>query len=514
MFAPDAALMPAARRLAAVLVGLASFLFAGQAWAESTRVSFILVNDIYLMSDQVGPDGQRRGGFARLATIVKAERAKGGHVIFAHAGDTLSPSLMSGIDHGAHIMTLTNLVKPEIFVPGNHEFDFGKATFLQRMAEANFPLYAANMRGPDGQMLPNFKDRSVVTFDGVRIGLTGATYDATPRASSPGDLKFLPTVATTKEQAEILHREGADFVVAVVHADRKQDYELMAARSIELVLTGHDHDLFINYDGRNAMVESSYDAQYVTIVDVAIDVKVEDGNRTVSWWPQFRVMDTATVTPDPEVAAVVAGFEQDLSRELDTPIGTTATELDSRTASVRTREAAIGNLFTDAVRDSAHSDVAILNGGGIRGGKIYPPGTTISRRDILSELPFSNRVVTIEVSGAALRRAIENGLSLWPATSGRFPQVSGMTIEADTSKPAGRRVNAIRVGGQRLVNTKIYRVATNDYMARGGDDYTMFRDAPRILPDADGPLVTNEVIDYVQRLGTVRPRVEGRIVLK
>jgi 2',3'-cyclic-nucleotide 2'-phosphodiesterase (5'-nucleotidase family) len=104
---------------------------------------------------------------------VKAERAKGGHVIFAHAGDTLSPSLMSGLDHGAHIMTLTNLIPPDIFVPGNHEFDFGKAEFFKRMDEARFPLYAANLRGADGAPLPNFKDRSVVTFDGVRIGLTG-----------------------------------------------------------------------------------------------------------------------------------------------------------------------------------------------------------------------------------------------------------------------------------------------------------------------------------------------------
>ena len=93
------------------------------------------------------PDGKRRGGFARLAAVVKAERAKGGHVVFAHGGDTLSPSLMSGIDQGAHIIALTNMLKPDIFVPGNHEFDFGKAVFLKRMAEAKFPVFAANMRG-------------------------------------------------------------------------------------------------------------------------------------------------------------------------------------------------------------------------------------------------------------------------------------------------------------------------------------------------------------------------------
>jgi 5'-nucleotidase / UDP-sugar diphosphatase len=65
-------------------------------------------------------------------------------VIFAHAGDTLSPSLMSGLDRGAGILTLTNLIAPDIFAPGNHEFDFGKATFLERMAEAGFPAAAVS----------------------------------------------------------------------------------------------------------------------------------------------------------------------------------------------------------------------------------------------------------------------------------------------------------------------------------------------------------------------------------
>ncbi len=191
--------MPIIRRLALLFV-LAVLLAANAAWAQSTRVTFILVNDIYIMGDQAMPDGARRGGFARLAAVVKAERAKGGHVIFAHAGDTLSPSLMSGLDHGAHIMTLTNMVRPDIFAPGNHEFDFGKETFLQRMAEAKFPLYAANLRGPDGKPLPNFKDRTMVTLDGVRIGLTGATFDGTPRISSPGDLQFQPILSTMKSR--------------------------------------------------------------------------------------------------------------------------------------------------------------------------------------------------------------------------------------------------------------------------------------------------------------------------
>src|SRR6478609_5560721 len=140
------------------------------AWADSTKVTFILTNDIYQMDETLMADGKRRGGFARLAAVVKAERAKGGHVVFAHGGDTLSPSLMSGIDQGAHVMVLTNAIKPDIFVPGNHEFDFGKAMFFQRMAEAKFPVFAANMRDADGKPLAGFKDRDIVSFDGVRVG--------------------------------------------------------------------------------------------------------------------------------------------------------------------------------------------------------------------------------------------------------------------------------------------------------------------------------------------------------
>src|SRR5580765_5689776 len=191
-----------------VTFGLAAAVVMPQrrAWADSTKITFILTNDIYQMGETLMADGRRRGGFARLAAVVKAERAKGGHVVFAHGGDTLSPSLMSGIDQGAHIMALTNALKPNIFVPGNHEFDFGKAVFRKRMAEATFPVFAANMTEADGRPLAGIKDRDIISFDGIRIGLVGGAHDNTPRMSSSEDLQFRPTVAAMKTQAEALRR--------------------------------------------------------------------------------------------------------------------------------------------------------------------------------------------------------------------------------------------------------------------------------------------------------------------
>jgi 5'-nucleotidase / UDP-sugar diphosphatase len=502
-----------------LVVGLTiAVLIATAARAETAKVTFIMMNDIYLMGDVAMPDGGRRGGFARLAAVVKAERARaaqsGGHVILAHGGDTLSPSIMSGIDQGAHIVALTNMLRPDIFAPGNHEFDFGKDVFLKRMAEGNFPVFAANLRRPDGRPLPQFKDRDIVIIDGVRIGLTGAAHDQSPRLSNPGDLKFAPSVATMKQEAETLRREGADFVVAVIHAERSQGHELMATRAVDLVLTGHNHDLFINFDGRNAMAESSYDAHYIVLIDMTIETKQQDGQRIVTWWPQFRVVDTATVSPDPEVAAAVAGFEAELSREMDVALGTTAVELDSRNATVRTREAAIGNLIADAMRDKTGAVAAVMNGGGIRGGKVYAPGTPITRRDILAELPFGNRVVTIDVKGRVLREGLENGLSRAGSAAGRFPQVSGMTIEYDPRRPAGKRIVSIRIGGKPLDPNKTYRIATNDFLARGGDGYTGFAGAPQLIPADDSPLLANEAMVYLRKLGTVRTGVEGRVRAK
>ena len=489
------------------------------AWAQATHtaaITFVLFNDFYLMGEQPFPDGKRRGGFARLAAIVKAERARaaneGRHVIVAHGGDTLSPSVMSGLDRGAHIVALTNMIAPDIFVPGNHEFDFGKAVFLDRMAEAKFPLYGANLRDPAGAPIPGFKDRAMLEFGGVRVGLTGLAYEQSPRMSSPEDLRFASTIDTTRAQAAALRAAGADFVCAALHCNRGDALKLQFERTAELLLTGHTHDLLVSYDDRCALVESGFDAHQVTCADVAISVRADGDTRVTAWWPNFRVIDSGDVTPDPEVAAAVAKFEAALIDKMSDPLCVTTVALDSSTATVRTREAAIGNLFADAMRIGMRADAAILNGGGIRAGKTYQAGARISQGDVLSELPFNNRIVVVEISGADLKRAIENGLSRLPQASGRFPQVSGIAVTFDLTRNAGSRIVTMQVGGAPLDESRTYRAAILDYLARGGDDYTMFAGANRITPDNDAPLLVNEVVAYLRTLGTAHTGVEGRMV--
>ena len=243
-------------------------------------------------------------------------------------------------------------------------------------------------------------------------------------------------------------------------------------------------------------------------------MKLRDGRRDVTWWPQFRIIDTATVTPDPELTAAVAEYTKEFTREMDVPLGTTAVALDGRAATLRTREGAVGGLVADAMRESMHADAAIMNGGGIRGDRVLPPGSTITRRDVLASLPFNNRVIPLEVSGRGLKSALENGIAQMPNAVGRFPQVSGLLIEADLSRPPGQRIVSLKVDGAPLDESRNYRIATNDFLARGGDGYDAFRDARHFLTVNDAPLLANEVMVYIRKLGTVDTDIEGRLVFK
>lgn len=478
--------------------------------AETVNITFLLTNDIYNVENDTG-----RGGFARLNAVVKGERATGGHVIYAHAGDLVSPSLLSGFDQGEHTIELTNLAPPDIFTPGNHEYDFGEAVFRERMGEAKFPLFAANLRDRQGQPIAGFKDTEIRNIGGLKLGFVGLTADDSAIKSSPGDnLIFQPTYETAIAAAKALKTQGADMIVAVAHAKREIDLRLYQSGAFDLILSGDDHDLALFYDGNTVLAESMTEANYVTAIDVKAEVSEKDGKRRVTWWPDFRVIDTTTVTPDPETQARIDAYRAELDKDLNIAIGTTTEPLDSRKATVRTQEAAIGNLIADALRAQSGADITIINGGGIRGNTQYPAGATLSRRDILTEMPFANRTVKLAVTGDMIRAALENGVSDVANAAGRFPQVSGLSFTADLTKPPGQRIETIIVAGRPLDPAASYTLATNDYMASGGDGYLALEAGKPLLGARDGKLMANDVMAYITAQKTVAPKVEGRIGLR
>jgi 2',3'-cyclic-nucleotide 2'-phosphodiesterase (5'-nucleotidase family) len=397
-------------------------------------------------------------------------------------------------------------------VPGNHEFDFGEAVYRKRMGEANFPVFAANLRNADGSTLAKHQDRAIFDVGGIKVGVVGLALAATKRISAENDLVFGLEMDTLASQSKALRAEGADFIVACAHTPIDMDYQIAQSGLVDVLLSGHDHDLRIEYDGKAVMVESGEEGQFITAIDIEAQVTTRDGKRLVSWRPHFRPMDSAEATPDPTALAIVKKYEGELAQQLDVEIAKTSVELDSRTASVRSQETNMGDLIADAVRASTGADVAITNGGGIRANKLYPAGSPLTRRDILSELPFGNSTALVEITGADLVAALENGLSQVENRQGRFPQVSGMVVTYDPRQPAGSRVASVSIDGKPLDNTARYKVGSIDFMVKGGDGYTALGKGRTLIGGTDGKLLANEVMVYLKKLGGFDLRTQGRIV--
>ncbi|HYZ25336.1 MAG TPA: 5'-nucleotidase C-terminal domain-containing protein [Geminicoccaceae bacterium] len=422
--------------------------------------------------------------------------------------------MLSGLTQGAQMIELYNLLGTDVAVLGNHEFDFGPEVAAQRIEESEFPWLGSNVLGPDGEPAVGTVDLHMMDVGGYRIGFFGLLAPETDVLSSPGpDITIAPLIDTATAAVERLEAQGADVIMALTHDDVADDRELARrVEEIDVILGGHDHDPITFYEGGTLIVKAGFDAHYLVAVDLALDRVKQGDEEVVEVVPMaWRYRLTAGVEPDPEIQAVVARYEARLDEELSVPVGTTTVALDTRRSTVRTAESNFGNLIADAMRATLGAEVALMNGGGIRGDRTYDPGTVLTRKDVLTELPFGNVAVLIELAGADLLAALENGVSQVEDGAGRFPQVSGMSFAFDPSEPPGSRIIEAEIGGQPVEASRVYQVATNDYVYGGGDGYEALSRGTALIDPSGGTLLANMVMGYIERQGEVAPEIEGRI---
>ena len=380
-----------------VLVGLITFTSLNANAEETATLRFILTGDLYELNAEKG-----RGGHAKLASVVKKERAGVKHSLFVHAGDAYAPSLLSAMDKGKSAVEMLNAIGLDYMVLGNHEWDFGPMIARKRIWESDFPVLASNARDKEGLPIDGTVRTAMVKVGSFRVGIMGLITPSTKVLASPGSDNFLPFIDTALEISKELKRQGANLIVALAHLDYVQDMELLQTGLVDVLLSGHDH-YHISFDNGNAVwMDSGTEAEKVGVMDVKMKSYMKRGKKRFSWEADMRFVDTLNVTEDKTIAKKVKSYDDLLSKELDIVIGKTTTELDSRKKTVRTEEAAIGNLIADAMRYGVNAEIGIANGGGIRAKKIYALGTSITRRDILSELPFGNVVVKLELRGSQI----------------------------------------------------------------------------------------------------------------
>ncbi|MCA1940235.1 MAG: metallophosphoesterase, partial [Caenispirillum bisanense] len=289
--------------------------------AETRQARLLHVNDVY----EITPDRDGLGGFGPLARLI-AEREP---ALVTFGGDLISPSVLSSLTRGAHMVSLMNAVGTDAAVVGNHEFDFGPDVFAERLGESAFPWLAANMTGVAG-----VKGREILVVGGLKVGLFGVVTPETATLSSPGaGIGFSDPLASAKEQAAALRAEGAEVVVALTHLTLEEDLAVGRIGGIDVVLGGHDHEPWAHHDGDTLILKAGYNARFLAVVDLTVETGGKQPVVTAGW-----SMVPVTGPADPAVAAKVAAFQQELDGALAAPLATLAAELDSRRSTVRGRE--------------------------------------------------------------------------------------------------------------------------------------------------------------------------------
>ncbi len=489
------------RSICSLLLAWLLVLAAGLSAAQEIRI--IHWNDWH---GHVQPASDRQprpllGGAAQLAWRLAALRQEKPSLVLA-AGDMIQGSVWANFRQGRAAMDLLNRLRLDAMVVGNHEFDFGLDVLRQRLQEARFPVLGANVTG-----VPELQPWIRLEVQGVSVAVIGLLTPETGRISVGGAdlrLRFLAPEQTLAHYLPEM-RSQAQLIVVLSHLGLAADKQLAAqVPGIDLIVGGHSHTrLAAPVVVGDTLIVQAWEHGKVLGV---LDLQVEDG-RIRQWQGRLEAVP-AEGPGDPEVAQLVAYYEAQMADELGAGVGRTALRLDGTGA--RQRETDLGNWLADIARQVTGAQVAILNGGGIRGSL---PAGPIRRRDIYEVLPFPNRLVVLRLTGRQLRQVLEHSLSSLPRPAGRFLQVSGLVVRYDPGAPPGRRLLAVQVVGRPLADHQHYTVATVDYLAIGGDGYHWLANLPRELPDGIADLTFQEVvIQYLAHQQTVAPPAAGRLL--
>lgn len=407
-------------------------------------------------------------------------RRESPHTLFVLGGDTLSPSLLSTVRQGAQMIEAWNAFGLDLATFGNHEFDFGPAVLARRIGESRFPWVSSNVLDrATGAPFGGARAWLRRNVEGVRIGVVGLTTPDAAKTSNvgPGLRLEEPVVAA---RAALAALGPVDLRVAVTHLPLREDRALADALPLDAILGGHDHDPMVHEQGRTVIIKAGADALNVGQVEYEVRCGTVMGRRQRLIPIDERLAEAA------DVAALVQQQAALLARELDTVVGQTAVPLDARESVTRHRATPLGRLFADLMRERVDAQIGLLNSGAIRGNRVIPAGP-ITKRDIRQLLPFSNTVTLLEVSGEALRAALERSVDELPRPTGHFLQTAGVQFTPDPARPPGRRIGSVEVGGRPLDPAGLYRVAVPDYLAHGRDGYPMLTAARVLLAPEDGP---------------------------
>jgi len=516
---------------------------------ETYDLTIIHTNDTHTYHE---PAADGNGGAAIMKTVIDQIRSEVANSLLLDVGDRFTGTLFHAQYLGQDNAQLMTLLGYDAMTLGNHEFDNGEQVLAEFIDALPFPVVAANVEVTAGSPLDGkIQPYIVKDVGGQQIGIIGITTPETRFLARATDTITFneDVVGIVQGIVDELTAQGVNKIILDAHLGYNVELDLAPLLTgVDVILGGDSETLLSNiYAIAGGTYTAVAEGPYPTVVDSAsgepvlvvqafrhnrflgrLDVTF-DANGVATDWGGDAILMSHYIPANPEVAALIDELRQPLDVLLQQVIGQTNAFLVGDRNVCRYAECNLGNLIADAIRASDDTiQIVIMNGGGIRSNipasaaevpadLEFAEPQDVTLGDVLTAFPFRNRIATFDLTGADVIAALENGVSRIDGDSGtgRFPQVSGVRFSFDVSKEIGSRIQSVEVlnaaGEYEAIDpSATYRVASNDFMRQGGDEYTVFRDNGANAFDS-GPELEVVLAEYITANSPINPLVEGRI---
>lgn len=462
------------------------------------------------------------GGAAALATYLEDEEEENSRTLIVDSGDFMQGPAISSYFEGKPTVEVYNEIGVDSVAVGNHEFDWGRDALAQRISEADFPFLANNIvEDSTGEQPEGISPYKVFDLKGVKVGVIGVGNPDTKNVTLPEateDLSFLnveETAAEVSATVEELQEKKVRTIVVTPHMGLESETEgplaemlsllsANAADEIDFVLGGHiPLDITTEVNGIPVIQPLGNTRGYADVT-FTVDRKTKD---VVGFDGSSSRVVTDSVEPDAVVEEIVERYQAEIDEALGEEVGVAETSILRGPGGDRTVESEMGNFVTDSMRAYFPDvDFAFTNAGGLRADIDEGP---ITLEEIYAVLPFNNTLVTMDLTGEQVEQVLEEGANSGAGTV----QVSGLTWAYDADAPLGNRVTRVTLpNGEAIDPNATYKIATNNFMATGGDGFTTLTQGRNTF-DTQFDLV-DTVVRYLAENSPVNPQVEGRLTVE
>ena len=458
-------------------------------------------------------------GYSRLSTLLNMARAMTDNVLVLDAGDTFHGTVLANYTEGQTVAEIMDMLGYDAMVPGNHDFNYGFQRLLDIDAwtddNDSFKVLSANISDESGMLY--FQPYQIYSFNGFDVCVIGLTTPDTKLMSHPANTEGVEFISqdiidNAQRAIDVAH-EIADYVIVLGHMGFGPSLPesitsadiASAVDGIDLFIDGHSHTAMDGGERVNGTLIVSA-GEYLENIGV-VDIHVKDGEAvsedaflitaddvgTPAESSFFASMGIKSVLSDPEVDEYVSGKQAELDSVLGRSIGYLPMNLNGEREDVRTRKTNLSKMICDAMAQESGADFSIINGGSIRASLEAGP---ITAGDILEVLPFENIIVTCEVTPADIYKILELGYSNLPESAGAFTQTD-LKIVYSPSASQGERIRRVYLDDvllDRSDDETVYVVATNDFLAAGGDDFEFGQKL------SEGRLISEVFQEYLEKL--------------